>query len=566
MTRRRGARERLNSQPPPDHPTDLAKVFVTLARWVDQHIAAETGWRCVHAIPRIDGTAYFMLRRGGTTLRIDWRGPDRWGQEAWSAGHLELDASAGQIQAEQADALLDRVTRAVHEWLPNSASDLVRFSNPTEAQGLYTTARSLFVQDRVGWDSWLASAVEEREEGHIALGFSGAAGTLTLTLGPPDAEQAAGAERVLSNERFSMFVLDDARSPADRGILAHQVERLVGFCLNRALPAWLDNDPEPRQETEAVIGPSPPPNGEKTSDTEEGPESEEFYLYLSKCVCNANCLFCSRASPERKRTIEQELLGFDYQAELEAIRQTLNRRKIRRLFRVGGHEPTIYPTLFPILEAAVEAGYHPVGVDTNGIALADADLVRALAAVGVTEVRLPVYGVSEAVHEAITGVAGSMDKTRQALANLADAGIRAVVGSVAMRQNFEELDELLTVYPEISIRFVMPISGVPGDYERVCPRLSDMSRRVLSRLGHLYLPCIFPHREVAPREQADSGYAILSDGKAVYQGDLENMSREQRLQLTVKADKCESCGQRAVCTGIYQMYIQVHGTDEFEPF
>lgn len=68
----------------------------------------------------------------------------------------------------------------------------------------------------------------------------------------------------------------------------------------------------------------------------------------------------------------------------------------------------------------------------------DAAVARELAALGVSTVALSYYATRPAIHDAITRRPGSHEKTRAALAHLAQAGVITVATCVVMRENADE--------------------------------------------------------------------------------------------------------------------------------
>ena len=304
--------------------------------------------------------------------------------------------------------------------------------------------------------------------------------------------------------------------------------------------------------------------------TKSDSQNEEFYLFLDKSVCNANCIFCSRGQAEWQEKVRRELEGFDYQSELVTIEAKLRQTQQKSMFHLGGHEPSIYPTLIPIISVAASTGFKNIILETNGLALADENLVQKLVDNGVTEVRLPIYGVSEQVHDSITGIEGSLKKLKQAMENLEKTNITVRLKTVLLRQNMHEMEELLSLDRRMGCGLVMPSSQNPEKYRKLCPRLSSVKDSILDRIGDLYLPCIMPRRNFfsissIPMAQRGQGFVSIEDSRIVRQGVGDNLSDEQRLQQKVFLRRCQVCDQKTYCTGIYDMYWQLYGTHELYP-
>jgi uncharacterized Fe-S cluster-containing radical SAM superfamily protein len=340
-------------------------------------------------------------------------------------------------------------------------------------------------------------------------------------------------------------------------VLSQQVERFVGFLLSRRLA----------HRSAPADGARPSKAAAVEEERAEAAAGDEFYLYLNKNPCNASCIFCSRGSRAWKQRVEREAVGHDYAAELESIRDRIEGWRGRGIFHLGGHEPSTYPTLLPIVRAADRAGFRHIVLETNGLALADRELVAELAAAGVTQVRLPLYGHTARVQDAITGVAGSLQMLQQAMTNLEAHSIDTTVKTVVLRQNVEELLELFAVYPEAGCSFVMPSTADAEHYRRVCPRLGEVPPAVLDRVQNLHLPCIFPHRPswTDPQPNPGAGFVVLDGGRVLFQGREECFSLEQRLQQRVWPEACRDCRGLARCSGIYPMYLELYGDGELVP-
>jgi hypothetical protein len=312
--------------------------------------------------------------------------------------------------------------------------------------------------------------------------------------------------------------------------------------------------------------PAPRPGLQLSSQAAEAEEGY-FYLYLNKNNCDARCIFCSRSRKAFRAAIRREQARHDFQAELQAIRKRIASWSEPAVFHIGGHEPAIYPTLLPIVQAAGERGFRKIILETNGLALSDGRLVEELKAAGLNEVRLPIYGLSAAVHDSITGVAGSFEKLQQTMENLRRNALPFQLKTVVLKQNLHQLPLLLQRYPEMGFSFVMPWSVRPQSYRRVCPQLIEVPVSVLGRVGNLYLPCLFPPRPRwhDPAPQSGEGWVVLSDGRMVYQGNRKNLSAEQLAQMKLKPAKCSCCSRREKCSGIYPAYLKIYRDGEFRP-
>lgn len=100
----------------------------------------------------------------------------------------------------------------------------------------------------------------------------------------------------------------------------------------------------------------------------------------------------------------------------------------------------------PALEAAVARagalGFARIGVQSNGVALAQAGRVERLARAGLTDVHLSIHGAEARIHDWHTGRAGAFDGAMQTLAAARAAGLAVVVATVLTRSSFRVLAPL----------------------------------------------------------------------------------------------------------------------------
>jgi radical SAM protein with 4Fe4S-binding SPASM domain len=106
----------------------------------------------------------------------------------------------------------------------------------------------------------------------------------------------------------------------------------------------------------------------------------------------------------------------------------------------SGGEVFARPDFMALLEHAGRLGFASV-VKTHA-GNVDAALAGALAAVGVFKVDVSVYSLSPAVHDAVTRVPGSLDKTLAGIAALRTAGLRVKVSVSVFRSNLAEVEAM----------------------------------------------------------------------------------------------------------------------------
>ncbi len=100
---------------------------------------------------------------------------------------------------------------------------------------------------------------------------------------------------------------------------------------------------------------------------------------------------------------------------------------------LSGGEPLIRRDCFEIIEDARSLGFN-VKLKTNAILIREKEALR-LRALGVEQVQISVYSDRPEVHDAITKVPGSLERTVKAIRFLRSQGLRVTMANVLMRSN-----------------------------------------------------------------------------------------------------------------------------------
>lgn len=105
-----------------------------------------------------------------------------------------------------------------------------------------------------------------------------------------------------------------------------------------------------------------------------------------------------------------------------------------------GSEVTLRADLPDLARAARRHGFQHVRIQTHGARLADAAYCRELVSAGIDEYFISLTAADAATHDAITGVAGSFDKTVQGLENLDAFGqVATLTNTVITERSYRQL-------------------------------------------------------------------------------------------------------------------------------
>jgi len=85
-----------------------------------------------------------------------------------------------------------------------------------------------------------------------------------------------------------------------------------------------------------------------------------------------------------------------------------------------GGEPTVRSDLPELVEKAAQLGFTEIGITTNGRMLACTELTHELLEAGLNRISFSIHSANPALHDALTGIAGSFDQLRQGIETAAE--------------------------------------------------------------------------------------------------------------------------------------------------
>src|SRR5438105_1050733 len=164
--------------------------------------------------------------------------------------------------------------------------------------------------------------------------------------------------------------------------------------------------------------------------------------------CNERCIHCYLDHDDRGEMTTQEIKGIlDQLADAGVFFLTLS-----------GGEPLMRKDFFEIVTYARSLLFN-VKVKTNGLLIGEKE-ARQLRELGVENVQISVYSHRAEIHDGITKVKGSLERTKNAVRFLRSQELKITIANVMMTANLgdqegvralaAELDALYTVDPTIT--------------------------------------------------------------------------------------------------------------------
>jgi pyruvate-formate lyase-activating enzyme len=275
--------------------------------------------------------------------------------------------------------------------------------------------------------------------------------------------------------------------------------------------------------------------------------------------CDLRCAFCRAPQPAA---------GARPPTTAEAITLMREARHRGRLVITGG-EPTSRPDLLELCAAARELGFRAVQLQTHGGRLADPAFARALAAAGVRALDVPLYAATAAVHDAVTGVAGSHARALAGMDEAQRAGLEVAVHTTVFARTLSELPAVLTLAAAHGVRRVAvePVALIDDlDAFRVeTPRLGAIGAaltvgvpaRVTLRLAGVP-PCAVP---VAVRRRRPWLFRTPAAWRTgpVPVGYAEVLATITAGRSRAFGRGCVGCRLRRDCAGVAAEYLRAFG-------
>jgi len=227
---------------------------------------------------------------------------------------------------------------------------------------------------------------------------------------------------------------------------------------------------------------SDPPPASRPKPPLLGVDFDERPFTVAWELTRSCALACSHCRAEAQPQRDPRELTLD---EVKAVVDQLVDLAPPVLVLTGG-DPMMRPDLFEIVEYAVGRGLR-VSVSPTTTALSTKERMARLQALGVQMVHVSLDGALAPTHDAFRGFAGTYARATRLLADLADLGMPAQVGTTVTRSNVGELPQLADLVGAYGVRvwsvfFLVPTGRgradqmiEPDEAERIWEWLADLN-------------------------------------------------------------------------------------------
>ncbi len=313
--------------------------------------------------------------------------------------------------------------------------------------------------------------------------------------------------------------------------------------------------------------------------------------------CNLKCHFCYAGCNTPQTDKRQEEMST---SQVKKVLHTLfHEAKVPSVSFTGG-EPLLRKDLPKLIKYASSQGMR-VNLISNGT-LATPPLVREMASSGLASAQLSIESCSAKKHDAITGCAGSFEKTLAALQMFKDAGVLVHPNTTLSRLNIHECAD----FPEFvkntlgcnrfSMNLVIPAGAAAANSAETSLSYSEIGRHIpaiieesrkhdIEFMWYSPLPmCIYntvahglgnkgcgacdglisvaPGGDVLPCSSFNTpvGNLLKQSFREIWDSPDARMHRAKGLAM----EECKSCENFHICNGACPLYWQHAGYGELE--
>ncbi|HVY46820.1 MAG TPA: radical SAM protein [Minicystis sp.] len=274
--------------------------------------------------------------------------------------------------------------------------------------------------------------------------------------------------------------------------------------------------------------------------------------------CNLACTYCTIGPAMRPREADVARVA----AEIDRAA----REGFRDVAFTGG-EPTIYPSLAPLVRRARRAGFEHAKVASNGLRYADPRYLDWLVEAGVDRFHVSVHAFGDAAYDATVRAPGAAKLRRAALAALVARGLDPVCDLILKEDTYRDVAAWIDALAALGVRrfalWLVSLTDANAANVEQLPRLDDVAPFVARACDEarakgrdvvsLHVPrCFLPGFEDNVRHPGAEGVRVVTPDDVF---DL----RASRLSGGVKPAACRGCRFDADCPGLRADYVARFG-------
>jgi MoaA/NifB/PqqE/SkfB family radical SAM enzyme len=296
-----------------------------------------------------------------------------------------------------------------------------------------------------------------------------------------------------------------------------------------------------------------------------------FVLHASRCT--NDCVFCgSKDFGDLEKNITYEFNKID---------RILKSGETIESIEISGNDPAEYDKLPEIIEKiAGITKAERIELATHGKTLADMQLAAKFVASGVNAFKIPLYGHTDTVHDAVTRAPGSFDQTMKGIANIQELKQELGVHALLTAQNQDHAYDIILFLRKHSNNYYISIPCYPRNAPLVYEFIPDFKRlrkTLTDAIIALKAKGIFPLLCNIPYCMLDIHYdrfMTLSIPKKGYEHFRSKSSGQNitirkkevipEYRMMIKGRECRRCIYFKQCSGFLKTMVDV-GYFSFRP-
>lgn len=290
--------------------------------------------------------------------------------------------------------------------------------------------------------------------------------------------------------------------------------------------------------------------------------------------CKNRCLFCN---PKGWLTMIDDVKFKEIEEDLNNQVKELQCAGIREL-EISGADPLEYKNIAKFIKHIKEDfGIRYVQISTHGRDLSNKELVKDLRDAGLDEIRIPIYGSIDGIHDSITQEKGSFKESVTGIKNVIKYApkIKVYITSLIMKQNYKDVLNIFKLASKFSkkISFGIPCithlvdaSDFVVSFDKIRPYLlgllllSDKKECSLMILDIPY--CIFGFYR---KEIMISSPPLTAGSYSVPEIFRSGLKYFPSYRIKSKIGICQECKLNNICDGFYDKYIELFDLSYLKP-
>ncbi|MFW6014415.1 MAG: radical SAM protein, partial [Candidatus Nanoarchaeia archaeon] len=278
--------------------------------------------------------------------------------------------------------------------------------------------------------------------------------------------------------------------------------------------------------------------------------SEEIRINLE---CNQDCVFCNTDKNAQNLILNED--------ELYEKLKNLKERGVNYLI-ISGKEPTLSSSLTNYINYAKQLGYKKVELQTNAITFSSSKNLKI--AQDITDVFISLHAHNDELSTKITKTPGSFFRTIEGIKNLQKQNVKISINLVINSENYKELLQITKfihkLNPDMLVFSFVAETYKTKDNPYIIPRLTDTIPYIKDALKYC------EKKKINYRISGRCGVPIcmleeFKEQHDEYKGPNTGLNTNDKL----KPNQCKKCTYYDSCSGLWQQYVSLYGSDEIIP-